>query len=376
MPPTPATLREWRQLELPVPAWQAWQQFEPFFEQHGYKLFVPDLDYTQLLRAPEDCGIRGEDANSLFLPECLGMAVNPSAFCMQTGIHVAARAPSNLDVVIRIMAIGDEGREHLAIMRELAAPEARVPENRTVPMIAELTTGGVVFGIFPVMWTHAMQIPWFETGRQLLDALDQVLEGFAFLHKCLIAHRDFDLSEVFSNYGRGWDPMKRRPKCKSIPPIFRSCCPDFRYLINDFDLSIKFAPESDPETRLVTGVPIARYGGTAEVYGKLLAPEARLDAPYCPFKADIYQLGASALEYCQNVHTLPELLALLAAMADDDPAARPTAADTLSTLRNICETASDDALDDIPVDPLSEYRRILPGETCTCSGCRLPPQNS
>ncbi|EJD51266.1 hypothetical protein AURDEDRAFT_159672 [Auricularia subglabra TFB-10046 SS5] len=368
MSTTPASLLEWKSLEIVEPARQAWEQFEPFFEQHGYKLFVPHDDLRAVvLKAPAECSkIRAEDYNSRFLPECLGMERNPSIF--YTGIHVAARAPNNVDVVIRIMAIRDEGREHLAIMRALSAPDAQVPENRTVPMIAELQMDDVVFGIFPQMWDSAMVRPWFETIRQLLDALEQVLEGFVFLHQRLIAHRDFAMLEVFSNYGRGWDVKKKRPRCVRTPPIFRSCILDMRYMINDFELSIQFAPDSDPETRLVTGIPIARYGAIAEEYLKPLAPEARLDTPYCPFKADIYQIGASALLEFQDVHILPELLTLFSTMASDEPNARPTAAHALAMLRSIRDSASEDALNGIPVNRLYGFGRTLPGETWQHNG--------
>ncbi|EJD43938.1 hypothetical protein AURDEDRAFT_166993 [Auricularia subglabra TFB-10046 SS5] len=315
-------------------------------------------------------------------------------------MHFAARAPNNVDVVIRIMAIGGEGQEHLAIQRALSAPDAQVPENRTVPMIAELEKDDIVFGIFPLMWDEAMRWPWFETVRQLLDALEQVLEV---LRRCPVAglirssfgrvlpifisglshtgsvkyvhydtpwlkrsfYKDFAFTEVFSNYGRGWDFEKtpRVPSCTLIPHVFRSRCPDMRYMINDFELSVQFAPESDLETRLVSGVPIARYGGTAEQYGKHLPPEALLDIPYCPFKADMYQVGMHALKYYQNVQ-LPELLALFTLMASDDPKARPTAAEALTTFRGIRKRASQDVLNDIPVDEYREYRLLLPGEIC------------
>ncbi|EJD44204.1 hypothetical protein AURDEDRAFT_166919 [Auricularia subglabra TFB-10046 SS5] len=95
---------------------------------------------------------------------------------------MAALSPGNTDVVIRIMAIGDEGQDHLALMRALGAPEAQVPENHTLPMLAELKRDDMVFGIFPIMWPSAMSRPWFETVRQFLDALEQVLEVWLGLH--------------------------------------------------------------------------------------------------------------------------------------------------------------------------------------------------
>ncbi|EJD37596.1 hypothetical protein AURDEDRAFT_173362 [Auricularia subglabra TFB-10046 SS5] len=173
----PASLREWRELEVVAPARAAWEQFEPFFEQHGYRLYMHSgSQYEGHVTAPPDCNpTRAEDEYGRFLPEWIDRERKHSYFFPQTGIHMAAVSPSNTDVVIRIMAIGDEGQDHLALMRALAAPEAQVPENHTLPMLAELKKDDIVFGIFPIMSTQAMGNPWFETVRQLLDALESGL---------------------------------------------------------------------------------------------------------------------------------------------------------------------------------------------------------
>ncbi|EJD43939.1 hypothetical protein AURDEDRAFT_166994 [Auricularia subglabra TFB-10046 SS5] len=65
MPTHPTSLLQWRKLDRSEPAWTAWQQFEPFFKQHGYRLFVPDPDINR------------------FLPDSLGMKMRQSAFHMQ-----------------------------------------------------------------------------------------------------------------------------------------------------------------------------------------------------------------------------------------------------------------------------------------------------
>lgn len=366
------TLKEWRELPLGEPTCAAWEQFRPFLDQQGYKLFERvELDWTNsiALKPPAGCStIRAEDCNSLFLPESLNIEPQPSLFVPRTGIHSAARSPSNTDVVIRIIAIGNDGQEHLDILRALAAPDAQVPENRTVPMIAELKTGDFVLGVFPLLWPEAMSNPWFETVRQVLDALDQVLEGFTYLHRRLIAHRDFAMKEVFSNYGRGWDSAKHQPPCLRIPPTLRSCCPDMRYMINDLELSVQFASDSLPSTRVVMGNPIERYGYPAKEYGKYLGPEANRSAPYCPFKADMYQLGKSALDSFRFVQA-PGLRRLLGRMTSKDPEMRPTAAQALAELRNIRLTAPEEVIDDVPVDQDHRFRRLAPNEICTCSRC-------
>jgi hypothetical protein len=62
--------------------------------------------------------------------------------------------------------------------------------------------------------------------------------------------------------------------------------------MNDFELAVQFDSTSDPSTRLVRGIPISTYGiDDGQEYLKQIAPEALEDEPYCPFKADVFQVG-------------------------------------------------------------------------------------
>jgi hypothetical protein len=65
-----------------------------------------------------------------------------------------------------------------------------------------------------------------------------------------------------------------------------------RYYIIDFEFSIRFPEDSDPEQRVVIGLPILRNGfDHPDDYGREIAPEMLWDKPHCPFKSDIFQLG-------------------------------------------------------------------------------------
>lgn len=133
------------------------------------------------------------------------------------------------------------------------------------------------------------------------------MQGFAFLHASLIAHRvryrpgfvargfrrsfllqDFARGEILANSAGG--PYVERGYAGPRPAPYRSHFPIW-YWINDFELSVQFDPDSDPATRLVTGIPPARYGQDDQTYNKDLPPEALDDQPYCPFKADVFQVG-------------------------------------------------------------------------------------
>ena len=69
---------------------------------------------------------------------------------------------------------------------------------------------------------------------------------------------------------------------------FRSLFP-VRYYINDFEFAVTFEPNSEPSSRTVTGLPVT--GIRSGEYARKPAPEMLTGAPYCPFRADIYQLG-------------------------------------------------------------------------------------
>ena len=71
-----------------------------------------------------------------------------------------------------------------------------------------------------------------------------------------------------------------------------------RYYIIDFEFSIRFPEDSDPEQRVVTGLPILRNGfDHPDDYGREIAPEMLWDKPHCPFKSDIFQLGKLFFDY-------------------------------------------------------------------------------
>jgi hypothetical protein len=90
----------------------------------------------------------------------------------QRTIHTAARARDGTDVLIRLVAKGKEGLEHLNILRTLAA--SAVPENHALPLLAELEKDDMVFAVFPLVAAND-DVPWFSTISELLELVHQVL---------------------------------------------------------------------------------------------------------------------------------------------------------------------------------------------------------
>ena len=85
-------------------------------------------------------------------PVCLfyGSTLPLSDVYKKNGLARPARTRDGLDVVIRVIVIGDEGHDHLKILRTIATGEKSLfSDNHTLPMFAEFQFEDIIFGIFP-----------------------------------------------------------------------------------------------------------------------------------------------------------------------------------------------------------------------------------
>src|SRR5258708_9909135 len=65
-----------------------------------------------------------------------------------------------------------------------------------------------------------------------------------------------------------------------------------RYYIIDFEFAVRFAPDSKPEDRKVSGLPILKRGyDHPDDYGRDLAQEIVTTESSSPFKAAVFPLG-------------------------------------------------------------------------------------
>lgn len=67
-----------------------------------------------------------------------------------------------------------------------------------------------------------------------------------------------------------------------------------RYYLIDFEFSATFAKDSDPASRTVRGLPttgISTDDPDVAKYGRTPAKEMLTGEPYCPFRADMFQVG-------------------------------------------------------------------------------------
>jgi hypothetical protein len=68
----------------------------------------------------------------------------------KNGLSRPARTQDGLDIVIRVIVIGNEGHDHLKILRTIATGEKSMfSNNHALPMFAEFQFEDIIFGIFP-----------------------------------------------------------------------------------------------------------------------------------------------------------------------------------------------------------------------------------
>lgn len=203
------------------------------------------------------------------------------------------------------------------------------PRNHCAPVLDVIQDPSDLTVSYMVMpYLREADSPPFDFVEEIIDFVDQVLEGLVFLHECGVAHRDCDVLNIMmdatSMYPKGFHPVEPDSLPAGIgfaPYVSRLSAPTpVRYYFIDFGLSSYFPPDSS-EPRLVTG----KFGRIRQV------PEFSDDVPYDPFKVDIYMLGTTLRKNFLNRYTNVGFLApLIKLMAQQDPAKRPTASEALS----------------------------------------------
>lgn len=78
-----------------------------------------------------------------------------------------------MDVVIRVVAIGQDGRNHLKILKKIAKGKAALhSNNHALPMFQQLFFEDIVFGIFPKVGARVFDM----VGRWAKNSVGDVLE--------------------------------------------------------------------------------------------------------------------------------------------------------------------------------------------------------
>ncbi|TRM63891.1 hypothetical protein BD626DRAFT_568503 [Schizophyllum amplum] len=238
------------------------------------------------------------------------------------------RTRQGQDAMLRVVAIGEDGREPLRIWRKLAtAPHALISTNHVLPLLQEVHLEHITLGLFPLVAQSMEDIfgMWAKNSvGDILNALVQALEALAYVHGLGIAHRD----AFKHNFLIQWFPesLKTGVVPVSTPRVF----------LIDFETAIEFPADCPPSERTCTGLPnISSLAGDPDEYTPPRIPEMATGEPYDPFKLDVWQLATSFRDL--TCSTMPPVQELFRSMASLDATERLSADEALSRLRAFLE---------------------------------------
>ncbi|KAL6306741.1 hypothetical protein BKA93DRAFT_772601 [Sparassis latifolia] len=241
----------------------------------------------------------------------------------------ATRICDGAPVYIKRVKTGDN-ESQIATM--FSAPRLRTdPNNHCVPILEVFQDADdktISYMVMPCL--RFIDRPPFERVIDVVDFVDQLLEGLVFMHQNGVAHRDCAYNNIMMDasmlYPHGFHPIRglRLPDGITFnKPLSRAGKP-IKYYYVDFGISV-YCPQ-DVHPKLVVGVD----GRDRDV------PELSPDVPYDPFKVDIFIIGNLLIHrFYETYSNINFLHPLLEWMTEIDPAARPDALKALELWKAI-----------------------------------------
>ena len=96
----------------------------------------------------------------------------------QNGLCHGATTADGHSVVVRIISIGNEGNNHLQVLRKIArGNDSLLVDNHAVPLWREVHFEDMVFGVFPFIGCDLFDIyaPWIK--NSVGDIVDMILQA-------------------------------------------------------------------------------------------------------------------------------------------------------------------------------------------------------
>ncbi|RPD56364.1 hypothetical protein L226DRAFT_468524, partial [Lentinus tigrinus ALCF2SS1-7] len=357
----PASLFEWRdpghdpddQLGESI-----WQQLRNFFKSCGYTYWILGYQYTQL---PPDESLICNGFGYASLQRGWDDSKGENPLC-----H-AARAGDGRDVVIRALSIGSQGRKHVEILKLLSSNHCSVIyRNHAIPVFEFVQYNDITFGIFPkigfTLTTAYGNGFWAKNSvGDIVDMIMQCIEALSFIHYVGVAHMDAFRDNFLVQFYPESLAMNRIAVTRP------------RVYLTDFETAVYFPPDVPIEKRVCVGLPNGdSFSTDSEQYGRPKPPELLSDAPYDPFKLDVWQLATSYadLTYLSLRTTISSIDEIMKTMRSPDPSSRPTSRDALYRLIEVVASLPPQSLlipPEIAVAPLSPevaaMIRSLPHDT-------------
>ncbi|KAI0730510.1 kinase-like domain-containing protein [Earliella scabrosa] len=212
--------------------------------------------------------------------------------------------------------------------------------NHCVPVLDvipdDIADSNLSFVVTPYL--RPMNNPPFSAIEEVVDFVEQTLEGLVFLHSQGVAHRDIAPQNIMMDaqtlYPHGHHPIRLKysiDNVREVTPLARLDHP-VRYFFIDFGISHRF---TDRSSTMLVGL----RGRNQSV------PELSATIPYDAFKVDVYALGDLYYkEFTQRFHGLAFLDPLVNAMRERDPGTRVSAEGALVKFRDIRSTVANSSL--------------------------------
>ncbi|VDB85836.1 unnamed protein product [Peniophora sp. CBMAI 1063] len=268
-----------------------WRDKQPYLQSRGYMLrprlrpgWVPS--WTSTGEDPLDC----ED----------GIRLPARAHLVD-----ATRMSDGKLVYVKRIKTGDQESSIASVLS--SEPLRKDPRNHTVPVedvFVDDEDPSTSYLVMPFL--RRPTSPPFEYVGEVVDFVDQVLEGLTFMHDQGVAHRDCAMPNIMMDasalFPDGFHPIKQyslphdiRKESKWLPRMHAGV----RYYFVDYGISSYFPP-GQPRER-VTGI----LGREQAV------PELSNTKPYDPFAVDVCIIGnllhAEFLKQYSNVSFLQRL---------------------------------------------------------------------
>jgi len=319
----PRDLTSWRSLDIQEECQYVWETVRPTFHDAGIYVWPFDgLHARADTRKPIQSNgfayvtsMRGEEWTKPL-----------QIFTCHNELTRGGSTLNGLHVVIRVVAMGDEGKRHLAILRKLAqGPRSMFAENHVVPLWQEVEFEDITFTVAPFVAYNLRECYGFWAKNSVGDIVDmilQALEAIAFVHALGIVHRDL----CKANYVIQWHPESL---VTMRVPLSRP-----RALLTDFETAHEFPSDLPPEQRLLSGLPLVGYV-------RPVPPEMTCGKSYDPFKADIWQLAESFSDFRA---TIPEIDNILEQMLETNVSLRLSAVDARDKLAAVVHSIPPNAL--------------------------------
>ncbi|KAI0800218.1 kinase-like protein [Fomes fomentarius] len=281
-----------------LPGEKPWRDRQPFLQKLGYSLrprYSPD-----------------------WKPSWIGTTLQP-AYCEDSvmlqfdQVIDATRVEDGERVAIKVT---QNDKRELQITQFLSS--IRESQNHCIPIFQVLPdplNSNLSLMVMPYL--RPCNDPEFWTIGEVIDFIDQTVEGLAFLHKQNVAHRDIAVANIMMDgralYPGGHHPVRRNYTPDAMfkaTPLTRTERP-VRYFYIDFGLSMMF---SDGDPRYAVG----------DVGRDDKVPELSSHTPYDPFKVDIYALGNLYFKEFEEKYSGVEfLLSMIERMKEEHPEKRP-----------------------------------------------------